>query len=95
MKLLTKAVSAPVRKPASGPKATAVMIMMAEQGLKDDLKHGAAYHGNGRHHCNRHQLASLGLLLIEYQKEGDGGGQQEEKPQQNIGVEDNVIPEGA
>ena len=34
MKLLTKAVSAPVRKPASGPKATAVMIMMAEQGLK-------------------------------------------------------------
>ena len=66
-----------------------------EVGQRDDLKHGAAYHGNGRHHRDRHQLASLGLLLIEYQKEGDGGGQQEEKPQQNIGVEDNVIPEGA
>ena len=65
-----------------------------EVGQRDDLKHRAAYHGNGRHHRNRHQLASLGLLLIKYQYERDGGGQQEEKPQQNIGVEDNVIPEG-
>ena len=57
-----------------------------EVGQRDDLKHGAAYHGNGRHHRNRHQLASLGLLLIEYQKEGDGGGQQEQQAQQNIRV---------
>ena len=66
-----------------------------EVGQRDDLKYRAAYHGNGRHHCNRHQLASLGLLLIKYQYERDGGGQQEQKSQQNIGVEDNVIPEGA
>ena len=66
-----------------------------EVGQRDDLKHRAAYHGNGRHHRNRHQLASLGPPLIKYQYEGDRGGQQEEKPQQNIGVEDNVIPEGA
>ena len=66
-----------------------------EVGQRDDLKHRAAYHGNGRHHRDRHQLTGLGLLLIEYQYEGDGGRQQEEKSQQNIGVEDNVIPEGA
>jgi len=57
-----------------------------EVGQRDDLKHRAAYHGNGRHHCNRHQLASLGLLLIEYQYEGDGGHQQEQQAQQNIRV---------
>lgn len=90
MKLLTKAVSAPVRKPASGPKGHRRNDNDGGAGLevgqRDDLKHGAAYHGNGRHHRNRHQLASLRPPLVKYQKEGDGGGQQEQQAQQNIRV---------
>ena len=65
-----------------------------EVGQGDDLKHGAAYHGNGRHHRNRHQLAGLRLLLIKYQNERDSGGQQEQQAQQNIRIQDDVIPEG-
>ena len=57
-----------------------------EVGQRDDLKHRAAHNANGRHHRDRHQLTGLGLLLIEYQYEGDGGRQQEQQAQQNIRV---------